>query len=1013
MRRRPGSKRGVTVRHPSKEIAAAVSGVLRALSLCTPVALLDLPAAIAETVAPSTLPAEIPAQPLAQALAAFAKQTDLQLVYVSGIVANHRSHAVSAGLPVREALSRLLEGTGLRFEYLTPETIRILAASPLAATPAQAPTREESFAVIITANRLEEHVQDVPITIQTLSSERLKQLNLTTFDHLLRYTPSVTYSGNGPGTGNIFIRGLGFVGTGNQSQATTAPFPSVAVYLDDQSMQFPSRNNDVYLVDMERVEVLEGPQATLFGGGAEAGLIRYVTSKPKLDATAGEANAGYGTTAGGDSNSMLSAVLNLPLVADRLAVRAVIFSEHQGGYIDNVPSTISYLPGILEATTGAKANNAHLLASNTNPVRYQGLRLSLLWKVHDDWALLLQQNYQDTEADGYFYAYPHDSNGTALQPYQITAFTPAFTKDRYESTAWTLNGEAGPLSAVYAGSFMIRHIEGQQDYSNYLRSTTGSYYGCIGPGAGYFNDVRFPSLAGQPLTCYPPVGHWHDTVESQHQSHELRISTPTHNRLRGVFGAFWEKFVIFDQMDFNYLNIPQCDPANLAAAAAGGPACLSAVGPVPGSFANDPHLRENMNDAFGQDLQRGYKQLAFFASVDFDLIPKVLTLNAGTRHYDYDEFEFGSEWFSETTSSLLLNHPNGACTRAGPGLCGFPINLSKSERGFASRASLAWHATPEVMAFYTYSQGFRPGGFNRTPSPLGQEPILFRTAPYCGPPSTDPRCLPGGSLYGLQTAQTTRPVGYSSDTLSNNELGFKSEFLNHRLLINASAYRMRWNDVQSQLFDPSHLGTATWVAQGPSYTIKGVALQLVARITEGLTLQGSSSWNSSSQSGAPCLRSAGITATPNNPTPAGQCITIVNGSPYTNPWEPPGSSLPYSPPSQFNLQARYEWNAGAFRPFATVGVSHIASMHTSPQNFPDGNDRAQNPPTTTLLRYTIPGYTTYDGALGVSKDGWTAQITGSNLTNAYGPTNISSGQFIRAEIPLRPRVVMAQFLYTF
>jgi hypothetical protein len=237
------------LRHPSKEIATAVSAaVLRALSLCTPIALLDAPAAIAQSVAPSVLPAEIPAQPLAQALAAFAKQTDLQLVYVSEIVANHRSHAVPAGLPVGEALTRLLQGTGLRFEYLTPETIRILAATASAALPAQVPTREKLPEVIITANRREEYLQDVPITVQSISGEELKELNVTTFDDLLRYTPGVTYSGNGPGTGNIFIRGLGFVGTGNQSQVTTAPFPSVALYLDDQSMQFPSRNNDVYLL---------------------------------------------------------------------------------------------------------------------------------------------------------------------------------------------------------------------------------------------------------------------------------------------------------------------------------------------------------------------------------------------------------------------------------------------------------------------------------------------------------------------------------------------------------------------------------------------------------------------------------------------------------------------------------------------------------------------------------------------------------------------------------------------
>jgi iron complex outermembrane receptor protein len=1005
------------LRHPSKEIATAVSGVLRALSLCAPVALLDAPFALAGTVAPSTLPAAIPAQPLAQALAAFAKQTDLQLVYVSGIVANHRSHAVPAGLTVGEALSRLLEGTGLRFEYLTPETIRILAATPLTAIPAQVTTREELPEVIITANRREEYLQDVPITVQSISGEQLKQLNLTTFNDLLRYTPSVTYSGNGPATGNIFIRGLGSVGTGNQQQATIAPFPNVALYLDDQSMQFPARNNDVYLVDLERVEVLEGPQGTLFGGGAQAGAIRYITNKPKLDVTSGEASAGYGTTAGGANNSMLGAVLNLPLVADTLAARAVIFSEHRGGYIDNVASTISYQPGTVEAATGVKASNAGLIASNTNPANYQGLRVSLLWRFNADWDLLLQQNFQDVEADGYFYAYPYDSNGIALQPYQIAAFTPAFTKDRYESTAWTLNGHIDSLSAVYAGSFMIRHIEGQQDYSNYMRNTLGSYYDCIGPGAGYFNDVNFskppPSgLQGTKLTCYSPVGHWHDTVENQHQSHELRISTDPHYRLRGIFGAFWEKFVIFDQMDFGYLAIPQCDPANLAAAEAGGPACLSAVGPFPGAFANDPSLRENTNTAFGNDAQRGYKQLAFFGSVDFDLIPRVLTVTAGTRHYTYDEFEDGSVFYTTTTSSQILNHPNGACTHARG--CGAPISLSKRESGFVNRANLTWHITPDVMAYYTFSQGFRPGGFNRTGTFPGQPPNQFPRAPYCGVASTDQRCMTGGNLFGKNTYQYVTPVSWNSDNLINNEIGIKSELLNHRVVLNASAFRMSWNDVQWALADIVNLGGTGFVANGPSYTVKGVELQLVARVTEGLTLQGSSSWNRSEQTNTPCLNSAGMTLnTPHNPTPGGQCITVIRGLPYTNPWGPLGSSLPYSAPLQFNVRARYEWSAGVFRPFAMVSASHIASMSNAPENYPNSDDPAQNPPTTGVLKYRIPGYTSYDAALGVSRDNWTVQVQGTNITNAYGPTNVSSAQYIKAEIPLRPRVLMAQFVYTF
>src|SRR5690349_8942028 len=100
---------------------------------------------------------------------------------------------------------------------------------------------------------------------------------------------------------------------------------------------------------------------------------------------------------------------------------------------------------------------------------------------------------------------------------------------------------------------------------------------------------------------------------------------------------------------------------------------------------------------------------------------------------------------------------------------------------------------------------------------------------------------------------------------------------------------MSWNNVQWGLADFVNLAGAIpgFVANGPSYTIKGVELQLVARVTEGLTLQGSSSWNRSQQTNTPCLNSAGRTlTTPYNPTPAGQCITVIRGLPYTNPWGP-------------------------------------------------------------------------------------------------------------------------------
>src|ERR1700678_3347592 len=200
----------------------------------------------------------------------------------------------------------------------------ILSGSPIglsyAADVADASDADAIQEITVTAQRRSESIENVPITIQAITGDQLKQLNVTTFDDLLRYTPNVTFSGNGPGTGNIFMRGMSSGGSGNQSQSTTAPFPNVALYLDYQSMQFPARNNDVYMVDMERVEVLEGPQGTLFGGGAQAGAIRYITNKPKLDVTEGDVNASYGITPGGGPNSMGNPPITLPLIPDVLAV---------------------------------------------------------------------------------------------------------------------------------------------------------------------------------------------------------------------------------------------------------------------------------------------------------------------------------------------------------------------------------------------------------------------------------------------------------------------------------------------------------------------------------------------------------------------------------------------------------------------------------------------------------------------------------------------------------------------
>jgi hypothetical protein len=223
----------------------------------------------------------------------------------------HENH----DLPAREGQSR-------RWPIYAPDGSK---------APRSSASADSIGEVIVTAQRRVENIQNVPITIQALTSETLKELNVSTIDDAIKYLPNVTASGSGPGQNELIIRGLATSETGNQGEGTTGSFPNVAVYLDDQSAQLPGRNLDIYAADLERIEVLEGPQGTLFGAGAQAGVIRYITNKPKIDVTEANVNAGFATTAHGDQSGNLDAMLNVPVIPDTLALRAVIYDDARGG----------------------------------------------------------------------------------------------------------------------------------------------------------------------------------------------------------------------------------------------------------------------------------------------------------------------------------------------------------------------------------------------------------------------------------------------------------------------------------------------------------------------------------------------------------------------------------------------------------------------------------------------------------------------------------------------------------
>src|SRR5215469_15326823 len=657
------------------------------------------------------------------------------------------------------------------------------AASAQEQTAASTEATSEGISeIIVTAQRRSENIQNVPISMQALTGQTLQQLNIRTFDDYLKFLPNVTSASNGPGQNEVFMRGLSAGSQASQGSGSTGLWPNVAIYLDNQSGQLPNRNLDIYAADLDRIEVLAGPQGTLFGAGAEAGVIRYITNAPKLNRTEANVTASYGVTAGGDPNSALTAVLNVPLIEDKMAARAVIYNDTRGGYIDNVPATFTrkntdlgigfaYLPatngvcpdglpnnGFCVPPGSPALNNYNVAAQNINPVTYQGIRAQLLYKFSDDWDLLISQSYQDMHSQGVFYQQPFASDGAPLQRLQVTLFNTSYNKDKFESTAWTVNGKFGDIRAVYTGGYLVRNVDQTGDYTNYARGVYADYYQCYGPTSYNLGPPLSP-------TCYSPSSLWHSVEQNKHFQNELRFSTPDEWRLRGIVGAFWEDNKLWDQTAWMYKTLPPCtssDPPGTG----GNRGCLSNVGTIPGTTVVNPGVQGD-HVSFYQDQVREYKQLAFFASVDFDLIPKTLTVTAGARWFRFDNSMKGSVLSSfgcyqqglngfiatgATDGCYIANYPNPYPSPAfGSTYYSYNLdydNLKDTETGTRSRANLTWHVTPDAMVYYTYSQGFRPGGFNQN----GGAPHAYTQLPPPNPGAGSPN-----------VAQYLIPRGYTSD----------------------------------------------------------------------------------------------------------------------------------------------------------------------------------------------------------------------------------------------------------
>jgi iron complex outermembrane receptor protein len=389
--------------------------------------------------------------------------------------------------------------------------------------------------------------------------------------------------------------------------------------------------------------------------------------------------------------------------------------------------------------------------------------------------------------------------------------------------------------------------------------------------------------------------------------------------------------------------------------------CFNNIQPFAGTYSSNPQVR-NDNTAYFADEQRTIDQKAAFGSVDIDLIPKTLTLTLGTRYYHFNEREVG-----DSVGSFYCQ-ASAPTTYFGPCLSPYGTNLSLQNdtsskySGFRSRANISYKVTPDVLVYYTWSQGFRPGGFN------------------VGTPGHLP-------VNGVDQYYT--PATYAPDSLTNNELGFKTLWLNRRLELNGTVYQENWNNTQVGLFDPqAGLGNVAIITNGGNYQVRGGELQIIARITDGLSIQGATSYNHSKQTNSPAL----INNNPLSPT-YGQAITAV-----ANPFGAVGSPLANSPQLQWNLRIRDEIPFGDYKAFWQIGAEHIGSSLSNTGN---------------LQTFVQESYTTYDAAAGVSKGAWNVQLFGQNLTSVNASTGTNANEFVEAQTVTRPRVVGVKLGYKF
>ncbi len=638
--------------------------------------------------------------------------------------------------------------------------------------------------VVVTATKRAENLQDVPLSVAALAEEKLDQLNIANFDDYIRYLPGVNSAGRGPGQSSVFIRGMATDSSDQTSIEIGAPVPNVALYLDEQPVGSGGRNLDVYAADIARVEVLPGPQGTLFGASSQAGTIRLITNKPVYNEFHSGFKASISNTRKGEMSNSVEAYVNVPLIDDKLSVRGVFYDAHQGGYIDNVYGENAYTAadaGFPEGAESTVVNNLPLVKKDFNDAQYQGGRVSVKYAVNDDWEVLGQFMTQQLDVDGVFDHSPESianlqgvqAGSRVVGDLQVQRFFPDWLKDEFQQYALTINGRLGALDIVYAGSYLDREVNNSFDYSGYTQVGAYGYY--------YICQPTY-TLCGDPTQGV--IAH----IKNKRTTHELRISSDVGDRVHFVAGLFHDDIKTKVDTDF-YV--------------AGSIGYFAPDAPHSQSTHFNPDPRPP-GITFVNDAIRSEKQSAVFGEITFDLTDQ-LAITGGARYYDIKSRLVGSSNFA------TLCDPSLPCDASQDGDGGrsydliFAGLLPLKENDTIYKGTLSYRPADQILFYATYSEGFRPGGFNRIDND--------------GVPKT-----------------------YVSDQVTNYELGWKTTLFDDTLRFNGSIYHIDWKGLQVGITD-FNISVITFTTNAADAEIEGFEGDLTWQPTDGLTLAAAWSLN--------------------------------------------------------------------------------------------------------------------------------------------------------------------------